>query len=198
VLNDQREPTSSFGSLGFTNAWTQQNALTANAASGNAFASVLLGYPNSGSILNNQAMAYSSHYWAGFIQDDWRILPKLTITLGGRWDYESPITDRYNRLEAGFDPNAVNPFAVPGMTLHGGLLFVTPNNRLPFHRDLNNFQPRVGFAFQVTPNTVLRGGFGISYLPTFDLPGFSSFKYNHASDGVQQRQSHAFRQPDER
>src|SRR5581483_5990623 len=73
MLNNQREPTSSFGSLGFTNAWTQQNALTSSASSGNAFASFLLGYPQSGSILNNQAMAYSSHYYAGFIQDDWRV-----------------------------------------------------------------------------------------------------------------------------
>jgi hypothetical protein len=175
MLNNQREPTSSFGSLGFTNAWTQQNALTASAASGNAFASLLLGYPNSGSILNNQAMAYSSHYWAGFVQDDWRVASKLTLTLGLRWDYESPITDRYNRLEAGFNPTATNPFQVPGMPLYGGLEFVSPSDRLPFHRDLNNWQPRVGFAYQLTPKTVLRGGFGISYLPTFDLPGFSSF-----------------------
>lgn len=175
MLNNQREPTSSFGSIGFTNAWTQQNALTANAASGNAFASLLLGYPNSGSILNNQAMAYSSHYYAGFVQDDWRVLSKLTLNIGLRWDYESPITDRYNRLEAGFDPTAQNPLQATGLDLKGGLLFASNSNRLPFHRDLNNWQPRFGFAYQATEKTVLRGGFGISYLPTFDLPGFSSF-----------------------
>ncbi len=175
MLNNQQEPSSSFGSISFNNSWTQQNALTANAASGNAFASMLLGYPNSGSILNNQAMAYSSHYYAGFVQDDWRVSAKLTLNAGLRWDYESPITDRYNRLEQGFDPTAVTPLQVPGMTLHGGLQFVSPSDRLPFHRDLNNWQPRVGFAYQIASKTVLRGGFGISYLPTFDLPGFSSF-----------------------
>ena len=126
MLNNQREPTSSFGSLGFTNALTQQNALTASASPGNAFASFLLGYPASGSVLNNQAMAYSSHYYAGFVQDVWRVSSKLTLNLGVRWDYESPITDRYNRLEAGFDPNAANPLQVPGLPLKGGLLFVTP------------------------------------------------------------------------
>jgi len=175
MLNNQREPTSSFGTLGFTNAWTQQNALTSSASAGNAFASFLLGYPNSGSVLNNQAMAYSSHYWAGFVQDDWRVSTRLTLNLGLRWDYESPITDRHNRLEAGFDPAAANPFQVPGLNLVGGLLFVTPDSRLPFQRDLNNWQPRAGFAYQLLHNTVLRGGFAISYLPTFDLPGFSSF-----------------------
>ena len=175
MLNNQREPTSSFGTLNFTNAWTQQNALTASAASGNAFASFLLGYPATGSVLNNQAMAYSSHYWAGFVHDDWRVTRKLTLTLGVRWDYESPITDRYNRLEAGFDPNATNPFRVPSMTVKGGLLFVDSNNRLPFNRDLNNWQPRAGVAYHAFKNTVIRAGYGISYLPTFDLPGFSSF-----------------------
>lgn len=175
MLNNQREPTSSFGTLAFTNAWTQQNALTAAASSGNAVASMLLGYPQTGSVLNNQAMAYSSHYWAGFVEDDYRITHKLTLNIGLRWDYESPITDRYNRLEAGFDPNATNPFPVPGMTLKGGLLFVTPGDRLPFHRDLNNWQPRLGLAYNALRNTVIRAGYGISYLPTFDLPGFSSF-----------------------
>jgi hypothetical protein len=175
MLNNQREPTSSFGTIAFTNAWTQQNALTSSASSGNAFAAMMLGYPNSGSVLNNQAMAYSSHYWAGFVQDDWRVSKRLTLNLGLRWDYESPITDRYNRLEAGFDPNAANPFKVPNMNLKGGLLFVDSSNRLPFQRDLNNWQPRLGLAYQATRRTVIRAGYGITYLPTFDLPGFSSF-----------------------
>jgi hypothetical protein len=175
MLNNQREPTSSFGSIAFSNAWTQQNAQTASAASGNAFASFLLGNPASGSILNNQAMAYSSHYYAGFVHDDYRIAKNLTLNIGLRWDYESPITDRYNRLSAGFNPTAQNPIQAPGLPLSGGLLFVTPGNRLPFNRDLNNWQPRVGIAYHFLPNTVFRAGYGISYLPTFDLPSFSSF-----------------------
>ncbi len=107
-------------------------------------------------------MAYSSHYWAGFVEDDYRVSRKLTLNIGLRWDYESPITDRYNSLEAGFDPNAANPFAVPGMSLKSGLLFVTPGDRLPFHRDLNNWQPRLGLAYNVAPNTVIRAGYGAS------------------------------------
>ena len=175
MLNNQREPSSSFGSIGFTNAWTQQNALTANAASGNAFASFLLGYPASGSILNNQAMAYSSRYYAGFVQDDYRLTSRITVNIGLRWDYESPITDRYNRLSSGFNQTAPSPIQAPGLPLYGGLEFVTADNRLPFHRDLNNWQPRVGIAYRFLKNTVFRAGYGISYLPTFDLPSFSSF-----------------------
>jgi hypothetical protein len=187
MLNNQREPTSSFGTLAFTNAWSQQNALTSSASSGNAVASFLMGYPASGSVLNNQAMAYSSHYWAGFVQDDYRITRKLTLNLGLRWDYESPITDRYNRLSAGFNPTATNPFQVPGLPLQGGLTFVGSGNRLPFNRDLNNIQPRFGLAYQITSKLVFRGGYAISYLPTFDLPSFSSFNTTTAiaasSDG---------------
>ncbi len=175
MLNNQTEPSSSFGTLSFTNAWTQQNAQTASASSGNAFASFVLGYPQSGSILNNQALAYSSHYYAGFFQDDWRINKRLTVNMGVRWDYESPITERYNRLEAGFDPTTASPFQVPGLALKGGLLFAGSSNRLPFHRDLNNWQPRLGFAFQVMRKTVVRGGYAIQYAPTFDLAGSLGF-----------------------
>ncbi len=178
MLNNQQEPTSTFGTLAFTNAWTQQNALVASASSGNAFASFLLGYPNTGTEQYNQGMSYSSHYYVGFFQDDWRVNGKLSLNLGIRWDYESPISERYNRLNAGFDPTAT--YTANGTQVQGGLMFVNASNRLPFKRDFNNWQPRVGFAYQMFHNTVLRGGYGISYLPTFDLPGLNGF--NAATD----------------
>ena len=187
MLNNQQEPTSTFGTLAFTAGWTQQNALTASGSAGNAFGSLLLGYPQSGTEQFNQAMAYSSHYYALFFQDDWRVTRRLSLNLGVRWDYESPITERYNRLNAGFDPNANSNFQVPGLQLKGGLLFVNSDNRLPFQRDTNNWQPRLGFAYQAFKNTVIRGGYGISYLPTFDLPGSNGFNVSTAlaasSDG---------------
>ena len=49
------------------------------------------------------------------------------------------------------------------------------SDRLPFNRDLNNWQPRAGIAYHFLKDTVFRAGYGISYLPTFDLPSFSSF-----------------------
>lgn len=167
IRNNQDYPTSSFGDFTFTKAFTQANALRADAASGNAFASFLLGYPNSGSVPYNNAMAYENNYWVGFIQDDWRLSRTLTLNLGLRWDYESPITERYDQQNRGFDPNADNPFPVPGMKLKGGLLFTDKDHRLPFQRDLNNFQPRLGVAWLLLPKTVFRAGYGISYLPTF-------------------------------
>jgi hypothetical protein len=181
------QPTSSFGSFGFTKGFTQRNPLAADAASGNAFASLLLGYPASGSVPINATYAYQHLYYGAFFQDDWRLSRKLTLNLGVRWDYESPTSERFNQLNAGFDKTTASPVQAPGLQLKGGLLFVNQDNRLPFKRDLNNFGPRVGFAYQLTEKTVLRGGYGMSYLPVFDpgtSHGFSvSTNYVASTDG---------------
>ncbi|HEX5081920.1 MAG TPA: TonB-dependent receptor [Blastocatellia bacterium] len=188
LRNNYDNPTSSFGDFAFTKGFTQRDPLGgADAASGNAFASFLLGYPDSGSAPINPSFAYQHLYYAMFLQDDWRVSRRLTLNLGLRWDYESPISDRFNQLNAGFDPTSPSPFQVPGLQLKGGLLFVSQDNRLPYKRDLNNFGPRVGVAYQLTEKTVLRGGYGLSYLPTFNpgTPnGFSvSTRYVASTDG---------------
>jgi hypothetical protein len=168
LVNDQDNPTSSFGSFSFSPAFTQRDAQRTDAAAGNAVASLLLGYPASGSVPTNPTFKYRNNYTGVFMQDDWRLTQKLTLNAGVRWDYESPITEGSRQQNRGFDPNAVNPFPVPGMTLHGGLLFVDDSNPLPYKRDLNNIQPRLGAAYQLNDKTVVRGGYGLSYLPTFD------------------------------
>ena len=128
----------------------------------------------------NSSFAYQSLYYAGFFQDDWRVNSRLTLNLGVRWDYESPMSERLNRQNAGFDTNALSPLQIPGFrTLYGGLLFTgnSASNRLPFRRDLNNWQPRFGLAYKITSSTVFRGGYGITYLPTIDIGqnnGFST------------------------
>jgi hypothetical protein len=171
VLRDNYiQPTSSFGTFNFTKGFTQRNPLAADAASGNAFASLLLGYPASASAPINATYAFQHLYYGAFFQDDWRVTRKLTLNLGLRWDYESPTAERYNQLNAGFDKTATSPLVAPGLSPKGGLLFVNKDNRLPYKRDLNNFGPRVGVAYQLNEKTVLRGGYGLSYLPAFD-PG---------------------------
>lgn len=168
MFNNQDRPTSSFARFDFNKGFSQRDALRGDAASGNAFASLLLGYPASGTNDFNAALAYSNRYYVGFLQDDWRVTRTLTLNLGIRWDYESPISERYDRQNAGFDATAVSPLQVAGMKLTGGLLFTDSTNRLPYRRDLNNWQPRAGFAWQLRSKTVLRGGYGISFLPSFD------------------------------
>ncbi|HXB70233.1 MAG TPA: TonB-dependent receptor [Candidatus Acidoferrales bacterium] len=174
-VNFDNTPTYSFASFAFTNAFTQRDALNADAASGNAFASFLLGYVASGSAVFNPNPAWGDHYYGFFLQDDWRIARNLTINLGVRWDYESPQTERYNRQNIGFDPTSPSTLVVPGLPLKGGLIFASSSDRLANKRDLNNFQPRVGVAWHFARNTVLRGGFGMSYIPTFAPGGTQGF-----------------------
>ena len=187
MRNNQQNPTSSFGNFSFNKAYTQKNPLSPDAASGNTFASLLLGYPASGSLPYNVAPAYQNRYYVLFLQDDWRINRRLTLNLGLRWDYESPQSERFNQMNDGFDYTSTSPFKAPGLSLKGGLLFIDENNRLPFKRDLNNIQPRIGVAYHASSNMVLRGGYGIMYLPTFDLGqsnGFStSTSYVSSVDG---------------
>jgi Carboxypeptidase regulatory-like domain/TonB dependent receptor len=161
-------PTSSFGSFNFDKAFTRADPYRGDAVTGSGFASFLLGYPAGGSVPINATYNYQHQYYSAFFQDDWRVNRKLTLNLGLRWDYESPITERFNQLNAGFDKEAASPFQVPGMSLKGDLLFVDEENRLPYDRDLNNFGPRFGVAYQIDEKTVFRGGYGLSYLPTFN------------------------------
>ncbi len=173
MLNNQDRPTSSFGRFDFNRGFTQRDPLRGDAASGNAFASLLLGVPASGAVPLNVAPAYGNRYWVLFLQDDWRLTRTLTVNLGLRWDYESAQSERYNQQNRGFDPAADNPFRVPGLALKGGLLFTDASDRLPFRRDLNNFQPRAGVAWRFRSSSVFRAGYGLSYLPSFDT-GFNN------------------------
>lgn len=174
-LDNQQNPATWFGVFSFNRGFTQRDPLRSEAAAGNAFASLLLGYPASGYIPIRPALALGSRYYGLFLQDDWRVTNKLTLNLGLRWDYESPISERFDRQNRGFDWTAPSPLQLPGLDLKGKLLFTDSANRLPFKRDLNNLQPRIGVAYQWTSKTVFRGGWGISYLPTFDIGQFNGF-----------------------
>ncbi len=176
--NVAQSPLSGFGSFGFDRHFTQQNANTATAASGDPVASELLGAFSSVSYSISATYALQQLYMAPFVQDDWRVSNKLTVNLGLRYDYESPLTERYNKQLSNFCTTCVNPVqsAVTGIATPGGLQFTSASNRFPYPRDLNNIQPRVGAAYQATPTTVVRAGFGIIYFNTLETPigtGFS-------------------------
>jgi hypothetical protein len=180
MLNNIDSPTSTFGSYTFNAGFTQFNALSSSTGTGNGVASLLLGLPASGSAAINAALAYGYHYYGTFVQDDWRVTNKLTLSLGLRWDYESPVTERNNQINAGFNLTATSPLQVadsyqPGVPLTGGLLFTSPGSRMPYGRDLNNFQPRAGFAWHPWNKTVIRAGYGLSYLATFTTSGNQGF-----------------------
>jgi hypothetical protein len=173
-------PASSINPFSFSAGFTQQNAQTASATSGNPFASLLLGWPSGGGVSYTIASAFQQIYEGVFIQDDWRITPRLTVNIGLRWEYESPMSERYNRQNAGFAFDAANPLQsqVTGLALKGGLLFTSSSNRLPFVKDLNNWGPRIGASYRLANNTVLRGGFGTNYSVTFQTGGNTGYSAN--------------------
>lgn len=158
----------------FDQTFTRANYLTADSVSGNSIAAMLLGAPTSGGVDYIARPYYSWRYYAPWIQDDIKVSRRLTVNIGLRWDILGPLSERYNRLNYGFFPDQVNPISskidqtkFPNYKVFGGIGFtgVGANPRTAFNTDWNNIQPRVGAAFQLTPSTVLRGGFGISYLP---------------------------------
>jgi outer membrane receptor protein involved in Fe transport len=156
------------GSYTFNRAFTQgPNADQASATSGYSVASILLGIPASATAGINAASTTTLNYHALFVQNDWKMSRKLTLNLGLRWDKEDSPTDRFN-VFSNFDPAIASPLKVPGMNLVGGLSYPGANGRDRAELATSNkdFQPRLGFAYQLDAKTVFRGGYGISFVPS--------------------------------
>jgi hypothetical protein len=175
---NERNPGNANGSFNFNSQFTQQDPLAgATRNSGNPIASFLLGYPASGNIEVRAFPARQQSSFAGFVQDDWRLTSKLKLNLGIRYEYISPMTDRFNNINRGFDPRAPLPVQVPGFNGTGNITYagVGGNDRDGFEPDGNNFMPRFGVAYQLNDKTVLRGGTGIFYGQVWDDPGSFGF-----------------------
>jgi hypothetical protein len=145
---------------------------------GDSSASMLVGTPASGGTGENINNVSRTWLIGTYLQDDWKVTRKLTLNLGLRWEVQRPVTDRYNRLTR-FDYNAVNPISTAvGSTYNGELVFATPGNRGQYDTDYKHFAPRFGFAYQVMPKLVMRGGYGIffpsQYLGSPQITGYSS------------------------
>jgi hypothetical protein len=181
-----QNPQSGFTGYSISRTSTQQNYINGDANSGDPIAGLLLGTFSGVNYQITPAYALKQTYLAPFVQDDWRVNNKLTVNLGVRWDYESPFSERYNKQVAGFCLSCSNPLqaSVPGITLNGGLLFTSSGNRYPYKKDLNNWQPRLGFAYQVTPTTVVRAGYGIIYFNTLESPIGTGFSQSTTTAGT--------------
>jgi Carboxypeptidase regulatory-like domain len=121
---------------------------------GNSFADFLVGSVSSASF--TAAFAdYLPRWWqhALYLQDDWKIRRNLTLNIGVRWSYESPFRTKYGQ-QSQFDPTVVDP-------LTGKMGAVTHPTAPLAKGDWNNFQPRVGLAWNFHPKWVFRSSFGI-------------------------------------
>lgn len=150
--------------------------------SGSPIASFLLGNVDYGSafVCSVCAVYPRSHDVAAFGGDTWKATRKLSVTYGIRWDLYTPSEDKWNRL-AFFDPNMPNPGANnrPGALAFAGTQWGAASfgPRSPETTFYGGFAPRVGLAFAVTPNTVVRAGYGIFYDQAF-YPGWGGGSSN--------------------
>ncbi|HEX6624089.1 MAG TPA: TonB-dependent receptor, partial [Pyrinomonadaceae bacterium] len=162
------------GQFVFDNTYTRQNSASGTDFNGlQAFASFLLGLPSTQQIVRRADYSEFSKTWGFFVQDDWRVNNKLTLNLGLRYEFETPLVERNNKSVSGFDANYVQPFQstvqtryaalndpalkalVPQINATGGLLFagVDTGSNL-YETPKNTFLPRFGAAYQWDEKTV--------------------------------------------
>jgi hypothetical protein len=206
VLQQANKNIGNQGQFDFGGNWTRQNnAVSGGTGNGSTMAAFLLGMPQGGNFPRNADGFYSQHFTALSIQDDWRVTPKLTLNLGLRWDLETPVTERFNRLTPNYDPNVINPISGPAQAAYASILAANASDpvyqqlaqllpasafqvkgaqafaglngqtRGVFNPDYKQFQPRLGFAYRLGPNTVLRGGVGRFDQASFETPGQNGF-----------------------
>ncbi len=194
-----------FGSFTFSSQYT-----------GNAYADFLLGLPDSTGYTYTRTPQYARlWYLNSFIQDDWNVLPSLTLSLGVRYEYDSPPVDKYN-VVASFDPYR-GAIVVPNMEIAQKYINSAFPTQIPIEtaqsvdlpsRSLVNayktaIYPRLGFAYRPFGNdrTVIRGGYGIfndeisSALFSYDYGGPFGLSVGYSNSFVGNQPSITFQAP---
>jgi hypothetical protein len=180
VLYDQIGGVVTRGRWAFDGRYTQNPLLPAANRGGAAFADFLLGHFNRSEGQVGAPIAnFRSGYYALYVQDSWKALPNLTINYGLRWEYDQPFYDKNDNIvniDFKWD-NSAEPVFVragtgdpyegnPAFRLAPDVQYVRDGRfgRGAYRSDFNDFAPRLGIAWTVTPKTVLRTGGGIYYV----------------------------------
>lgn len=149
---------------------------------GQSFAAFLLGIPSPASYIRRPAdYAEQSDTYGFFIQDDWKFNSRLTLNLGLRYEFETPLVERYNRSVRGFDfaysqpieamvqanyaRNPTPEISPAGFLVRGGLMYPTVNGEPEglYETPKRNFMPRIGLAYKLNEKTVVRAGYGLFF-----------------------------------
>jgi hypothetical protein len=154
------------GSFSFNNVFTSSNPLSPG-NTGYAFASYFLGTPASGNLAGAARVMQQIYYQGYYLTDSYRVTNTLTLNVGVRLDVDGSFSERYNRMVV-WQRDAADPLgAKVGMNLKGQLAFVnTP--AYPDRHQLGPSKvlaaPRVGIAWNLAKNTVIRTGYGLSWV----------------------------------
>jgi len=160
------------GYFTFNNTFTSYNpnSKTVNGATtGSDLADMLLGYPTSGQVQIATPIALDVFYNAAYIQDDYRINNRLSVNAGLRYEYEAGVHERHNRYAVGFDQTVTNPISTTsGVATKGGIMYAGVNGYATTCCDFSKtkFAPRLGVVYGIHPRAVIRGGYGIFYVPS--------------------------------
>lgn len=135
-------------------------------ATGDSLAALLTGWTNSGSRAEAPLIGSRARTFGAFIQDDWKVTPRLTINLGLRWDLDWPRSEAFDNRQNSFNRDTINPVSgTPGVITWSGRNGLS---RYAHNFDKNNFGPRVGFAYRVTDKWIIRGGGGTLFIGQYD------------------------------
>ena len=212
IANSASEPGRAAGQYHFRSNYTRERD-NSGALFGQDVASFLLGIPTGGSLDINAERLNDTWYHGVFVQDDWKITDRLTLNLGLRYEYEAPTIDSQNRNVRGFDPSAavsieaaaraayaaspIPEIPASQFAVRGGLQFTSDSNRGFYDVDADNIQPRAGFAYALSPKTVLRGGVGIYAVPNIIFGNYPAGVFVVAADrAVAGQRPDVPRQPD--
>jgi hypothetical protein len=180
ILQGFRSARNAEGSFVFTGFATAEY-LTGNTqavpGTGSDFADFLLGLPQQTSLQSGTTdYEFRANSYDSFVQDDWRIFANLSLNMGLRYEYNGPFTEAENRianLDVSFSPESITAYRVlPGQT--GSYAGAYPASLV--RPDRNNFAPRLGLAWRLGKQTVVRAGYGINY----NLAQYSTFIRNFA------------------
>ncbi len=160
------------GCVGFSYTETGVPGVTDPNQGGNAFASFLLGYADSGQIDTVRFIGQQFPYFAGFAQDDWHVNQKLTLNLGLRWETTLPPTGLDDRW-SDFSPTTPNPGAngLPGAVIFAGSGPGRQGSRTLADSYFKEFGPHIGFAYSWDQKTVIRGSYSRSFGPLMAVTG---------------------------
>ncbi|MBL8227548.1 MAG: TonB-dependent receptor [Bryobacterales bacterium] len=178
-----RDDSNSAGYFAFNTQFTRQsddNVINPAGNLGHGWAAFALGMPSTLRVDTIDSFALNNPYFGWFAQDNWRVTPKLSLTLGLRMEYENGPTERYNRMLGWYDPSLRLPIADAAQAAYarspiaelpaaqfkvqGGSVYPGVNgaSRRLWNGELM-FLPRLAAAYQLNSKTVLRAGFGLFY-----------------------------------